>query len=191
MEKCKIAIIVGVDEVGRGALAGPLVAAAVAVRDARRFPIGEVRDSKLLSDRDRRRLVPLLTQSCEIHYGIVSNRLIDRIGIQAANALAIDMALQAFCNGEYALHSDHVASFHKLTTLAISVELHVHGESVVPEIAAASIAAKVFRDDLMIGLHQEHSGYNFAQHKGYGTAEHRARLRRFGFSPVHRRSFAM
>lgn len=183
--------IVGVDEVGRGALAGPLVAAAVAVRDASRFPIGDVRDSKLLSDRDRRRLAGVILQTCVVRYGIVSNHLIDRIGIQSANVLAIDMALRDFLADEYEMHSDYVASFQKLTSLVIPVELHIHGESALPEIAAASIAAKVFRDDLMIDLHKKYPRYNFAQHKGYGTEEHRAQLKHIGFSTVHRRSFAI
>ncbi|OGY89525.1 MAG: hypothetical protein A3B30_01730 [Candidatus Komeilibacteria bacterium RIFCSPLOWO2_01_FULL_52_15] len=181
--------IVGVDEVGRGSLAGPVVAAAVRIRDQRRFPCDEVRDSKELTNAQRRRILVRIKSSCSIRYGIVSHRLIDGLGIQAANVLAVDLALQPFCTDTHVLHADFIASFDKLTSLSKAVALHVFGESVIPEIAAASIAAKVFRDDIMLNLDRQYPVYRFAQHKGYATEQHVGALRRFGRSSVHRRSF--
>lgn len=181
--------IVGVDEVGRGAWAGPLVAAALMITDRVRFPWERVQDSKELGDASRRAIVEALLPTCRIEYGVVSNAMIDRIGIQPANVLAVDIAVRSFLDERCAFHSDYIASFHALSSLPVGVELHVRGEAKYPEIAAASIAAKVFRDDLMRGLHELHPQYLFSTHKGYGTALHRMAVRQYGTSPVHRVSF--
>ncbi len=188
MSKVK-SYLVGVDEVGRGSWAGPLVAAAVVVHTPDLFPFDAVRDSKLLSDRIRRQLFSLIQESCTVRFGIVSNRLIDQIGLQAANVLAVDQALQAFHHKRYQIHCDYIARFKQLTSLAVPVRLHVNGEDRVPEIAAASIMAKVYRDNLMIALSSSYRRYALHKHKGYGTRLHRALLERFGVSPIHRRSF--
>lgn len=181
--------IVGVDEVGRGSWAGPLVAAAVMVHTPDLFPFDEVRDSKLLSDRMRRRLFSLIHQSCTVQFGIVSNRLIDQIGLQAANVLAIDRALQAFLSGVYRIHCDYVARFKQLTSLPVPIRLHVHGESKITEIAAASIMAKVFRDDIMVKCAAQYPEYYFERNKGYGTARHRIALQQDGMLSIHRKTF--
>ncbi|OGG40961.1 hypothetical protein A2118_01745 [Candidatus Kaiserbacteria bacterium GWA2_50_9] len=181
--------MVGVDEVGRGALAGPLVAAAVRVTDRQRFPYRDVTDSKLLSDGERRRVLVGILKCARVSHGIVSHQTIDRLGIQQANVLAIDRALRPFLGEHAEIHSDYIASFEALTTVPAVVTLHVHGELAVPEIAAASIAAKVFRDDIMVRLSDFFPQYLFSKHKGYGTREHIRAVSRYGRSPYHRLSF--
>jgi len=188
MSKVK-SYLVGVDEVGRGSWAGPLVAAAVMITDRKRFPFDHVKDSKRLTDAKRRRLFSLINVSCEIAYGVVSNRIIDRSGLQYANVLAVDCALQHFTQSGAQFHADYIARFNGLTAFPRSVTLHVRGESKFPEIAAASIAAKVYRDDLMVRYARNIPEYGFDHHKGYGTRAHILALRRSGRSALHRRTF--
>ncbi|MEK7584249.1 MAG: ribonuclease HII [Patescibacteria group bacterium] len=180
---------VGVDEVGRGALAGPLVAAAVRVIDTRHFPYSDVTDSKLLSDQERRTALVQILKTAQVAYGIVSHQTIDRLGIQQANVLAVDRALRPFLGEQAEVHSDYIGSFEALTTVPATVTLHVHGELAMPEIAAASIAAKVFRDDIMVRLSDLLPQYLFSKHKGYGTREHIRAVKRYGRSSYHRMSF--
>lgn len=182
-------LIIGIDEAGRGALAGPLVAAAVMITKRNCFPYGDVTDSKKLTDATRRQLFSLIEQSCYVSYGVVSHLTIDRLGIQQANVLAVDRALMPLLIDDCEIHSDYVASFSKLTTTDTPVTLHVRGELEWSEIAAASIMAKVFRDNLMIELSKQHRSYDFEIHKGYGTRKHKVALKRFGVSSVHRLSF--
>lgn len=182
-------LVVGADEVGRGSWAGPLVAAAVMITDRKRFPFDHVKDSKRLTDAKRRRLFSLISVSCEIAYGVVSNRIIDRSGLQYANVLAVDCALQHFIQSSAQFHADYIARFSELTAFPQSVTLHVRGESKFLEIAAASIMAKLFRDDLMIAASRRYQNFIFERHKGYGTASHRTRLFSLGPTSLHRTSF--
>ncbi len=183
-------ILVGVDEVGRGAWAGPLVAAALFIVDDDLFPFDRVLDSKLLSNESRRTILPRLQASCRIAYGMVSHKLLDRIGLQAANVLAIDHALRSLnFAGNVEIHADHVGGFKNYTIHSVPISFHVRGESVFPEIAAASIAAKVFRDDLMMQMHYEYPSFGMERHKGYGTRSHREAIKKYGLSAVHRKSF--
>ncbi len=179
---------IGVDEVGRGALAGPLIACAARIVNERRFPFKRVKDSKLLTDSERRALMPLLQTSCAWSYGIVSNNVIDRSGIQAANVLAFDLALLAFPRSSR-VRADHVGGFEQYTSPPRNIEFHTHGESKFPEIAAASILAKVYRDDMMIAFGARYPQYGFAQHKGYGTEAHRAAIQQYGPLFLHRITF--
>ena len=181
--------VIGVDEVGRGALAGPIVAAAIGIRWPRRFPFSDVTDSKLLTDAERRRLVPFIQKSCVIRYGLASHRMIDQIGIQQANVLIDELAVQGLRGRAAEIHCDYIAAFAHYATRPFQITFHVNGERARPEIAAASIVAKVFRDDLMISLARRYPAYGFERHKGYGTAEHRKTILRYGPSPVHRLSF--
>lgn len=181
-------MVIGVDEVGRGALAGPLVACALRIRDTKKFPRAFVRDSKKLSPHERHRLYPLLTASCELYFGVASSILIDRIGVQAANVFAVDLALGQF-KAPRNVCADYIGGFERYTLRPGLVKLFARGEDVFPEIAAASIAAKVFRDTLMVALAQEDSRYGFERHKGYGTAHHIQRLFRYGASRIHRASY--
>lgn len=183
--------VIGVDEVGRGALSGPIVAAAIRVMDVRNFPYALAADSKMLTDKKRRELLPHIQASCEIHYGVVSSEDIDRIGIQGANVRAIEEALVGFSDlHKRIIRCDYVAAFARYTTLKFRVRCYIRGESRYPEIAAASVAAKVYRDDLMIKFETQYPGYGFAQHKGYGTRAHKIALGAAGMSPIHRRSFS-
>lgn len=175
--------IAGVDEAGRGALAGPLVAAAVILPPT--FRGAGLRDSKLLSpaarERHYQRIVTAAT-AWAVH--VESAAAIDRGGIQTANLRALAMAVATLSVPADVVLVDGFA-------LALPVPAHrvIHGDATVLSIAAASVLAKVTRDRLMVALGQRYSLYDFAQHKGYGTIAHRRRLARHGPSPVHRRSF--
>lgn len=176
--------IAGSDEAGRGAWAGPLVAAAVILPDP--FPVRGVRDSKQLSPRQRERLFVRITkQAVSWAVDVVPHDVIDRRGIAAANRRAIERSLAKLHVQPDAVLVDALRVRHG----RVPVKAIVHGDAKVLSIAAASIVAKVVRDTLMTTLDHEHPGYGFAQHKGYGTPIHRARLRRLGCSPIHRRSF--
>lgn len=184
-------IVIGIDEVGRGALAGPLVACALLIRDQKKFPFDRIRDSKLLSPEIREELTKILQECCDMQFGVVSSLLIDRIGIQQANVLSVELALQRLLreHNEYQLNCDFIGAFPRYAVFQNTISFHVNGESKFPEIAAASIAAKVFRDRHMEVLHTEHPEYDFFHNKGYGTRVHKKALKRFGRSVVHRKSF--
>lgn len=178
------AFVAGVDEVGRGALAGPLVAGAVIFpRGAKMIP--GVRDSKLLTSIAREKLFPLITGDVLAWaVGVVSQRIIDRIGIVAANRQAMCLALEKLSRAPDYVLTDAFALQWKTPVVAIA-----DGDGRVESIAAASIIAKVWRDRLMRKLHRRYPQYFFDQHKGYGTAAHEQAIRRYGLSPLHRRSF--
>lgn len=180
-------VIAGVDEVGCGALAGPVVAAAVVLPlDSR---LGLIRDSKLLSPDQRIRFLPKLVGRLE-GYGIGRAEVaeIDTLGLRRATYLAMRRALEALvaqCAVEYAL-----VDAWKIPDLAIPQQAIIHGDRLVKSIAAASIVAKVHRDTLMCELAEQYPEYGFAEHKGYATEAHRAALRRCGPCRSHRRNFA-
>ncbi len=175
--------IAGVDEAGRGPLAGPIVAAAVILGGR----IEGVDDSKRLTARAREALFDLITGGDHaVGVAIVSADRIDRIGIQPANYEAMAKALAALePQPEFAL----VDGFN-IPGCAFRHRRIVKGDQRSWSIGAASIVAKVTRDRLMIALDAEHPEYGFARHKGYGTAAHLEALARFGPCPAHRRSFA-
>lgn len=185
--------IAGVDEAGRGPLAGPVTAAAV-VLPSRWYTEGlptalqGLDDSKKLSPARRERFFEALLSFPEIMHAIavVDPQTIDRINILKASHLAMAQALQGL---------QPAASFALVDGLPVqglSVEHHaiVQGDHLSSSIAAASILAKVTRDRIMLDLDTAHPGYGFAVHKGYPTRQHLAALARLGPSPVHRRSFA-
>lgn len=181
--------IAGVDEVGRGPLAGPVVAAAVQL-----FPpplggawISQVRDSKLLSAAQRERLSPLIQKHARaVAVAVICPEEIDRMGIGAAVRVAMARAL-----GQLSVKADYVLvdGRERLST-ATRQQAVVKGDQTVVSIAAASIVAKVYRDRLMVELAEQYPGWGFAQHKGYGTPQHLEALRRLGPSPAHRRTFS-
>lgn len=181
--------VAGLDEVGRGALAGPLVAAAVVLpldrRNLRRQLDG-VRDSKQMTDRQRRQWAERVRQlAADYGLGLVTAAEIDRMGPLAGTLLAMERALDSLTVQPGHLLLDHVA----LPRVPIQQTSITHGDASVLCIAAASVLAKVWRDDLMELYDRTYPGYGFAQHKGYGTAEHVEALRCQGPSPLHRRSF--
>ncbi len=180
-------LIAGIDEVGRGPLAGPVVAAAVILPPCDPAWLGELRDSKQLSAQQRKRLAELIRREAVASgVGAVSVQRIDAIGIAPAAREAMRRALARLALAPDALLLD---AFH-LDGVSQPQEAIVRGDSRCSAIAAASIVAKVARDALMDALDRRFPGYGFARNRGYGTAEHLAALERLGPSPIHRRSFA-
>lgn len=182
--------IAGLDEAGRGAWAGPVVAAAVILppkpSDVLRALAG-VRDSKLLAPRKREALFRVVLRTClAAGIGMASPQLVDRWGIVPATQQAMLMALHNLSISPDYLLIDAV----HLPDIDIPQHSLPKGDARVLSIAAASIVAKVYRDRLMIALDHYQPGYGFAAHKGYGTPAHRAHLHRLGPCPSHRMSFA-
>ncbi len=187
-------IIVGLDEVGRGCIAGPVVAGAAIVPEIigeeQHSWLKEVKDSKLLSPQKRSYISPLLkTWLRGYSIGVVSVEEIDRINIFHASYLAMTRALENLCL-KYKV--DHVLVDGKWLPkdLKISGTAIIKGDQKSISIACASILAKVWRDDLMEQLDGQYPGYGLAQHKGYPTRAHTQALKIQGVSPIHRRTFA-
>ena len=180
--------IAGFDEAGRGALAGPVVAAAVILPQKPDFPwIPMVRDSKLLSGKRRERIFSLMGDSgIEIGIGIVPPQVIDSINILNATKKAMLSALQALHHPPDYLLIDALI----LPGLRIRQKGIIKGDRTVLSIACASIAAKVTRDHIMLELDVTYPQYGFCNHKGYGTARHIDCLRRHGACRSHRLTFA-
>jgi len=180
--------IAGVDEAGRGALAGPVVAAAVVLpplMDIKRFSM--VRDSKLLNERQRDEIFQLMLDSdIEIGIGIISPEIIDNINILNATRKAMKMALDRLITPPDFVLTDAVM----LKYIRIPQKNIIDGDRQVLSIACASIAAKVTRDRIMLELHATYPQYGFCNHKGYGTPEHLLCLKRYGATKVHRFTFA-
>jgi len=178
-------LIAGVDEAGRGPLAGPVVAAAVILDDER--PIAGVDDSKRLSAKQRERLFDVIMgQALCVSIGQASAAEVDAINVLQATMLAMRRAVEGLRLAPIKVLVDG----NQLPRLPMLAEAVVGGDGRVACIAAASIVAKVTRDRLMTELDQTLPGYGFAQHKGYGTAQHMQALKRLGASAQHRRSFA-
>lgn len=179
-----IRLICGVDEAGRGPLAGPVCAAAVILPP--HVEIDGLNDSKKLTDKRRRELFPIIKEQA-VAYGIgfASHEEIDEINILQATYLAMERALAALSvKPELALIDGNRAK-----DFGMPVETVVKGDSRSASIAAASILAKVTRDDWMMEAAKEYPQYWFEVHKGYGTKAHYAALTEHGASPIHRKSF--
>ncbi len=179
------ALLAGVDEAGRGPLAGPVVAAAVMLDELK--PIRGLADSKVLSPARRERLFDEIRAKalcCAI--GQASVEEIDTLNILQATLLAMRRAVEGL-----RLPPRHVlVDGNQLPRLAVPAEAVVRGDATVPAISAASILAKVHRDRLCVELHLQWPRYGFHGHKGYATAEHLEALRQHGACPAHRRSYA-
>ncbi|MEL6687908.1 MAG: ribonuclease HII [Pseudomonadota bacterium] len=175
--------ICGVDEAGRGPLAGPVVCAAV-ILDATSIPEG-LNDSKALSPKRRERLLNALYESADIAISVIEPPEIDRLNILWASLEGMRRSVQSL-SAEYALIDGNRLP----PKLPCEGEPLVKGDARSLSIAAASIVAKVTRDRLMIEADHRFPGYGFAQHKGYPTAAHMAALDRLGPCPIHRFSFA-
>lgn len=176
--------IAGVDEAGRGPLAGPVVAAAVIL--PLDLELEGLRDSKCLAERERERLFDQILGSAEAWgVGVVSAEEIDQINILRATHLAMARALSQLAPGADGALVDGLP----VKGLPCPHQALVQGDSRCASIAAASVLAKVTRDRLMVRFEEEHPGYGFARHKGYGTRDHLQALRDLGPSPIHRRSF--
>lgn len=182
--RCGHGTVAGLDEVGRGPLAGPVVAAAV-VLAVKRVPAG-LADSKALDRDTREELFGLILASAAVGIASVSAREIDRINIRQASLLAMCRALGALpCVPDVALVDGNDPP-----RLPCPVHTVIKGDASIPSIAAASIVAKVVRDRMMLRVAEQHPGYGFATNVGYSTAQHLSALAALGPTPLHRRSFA-
>ena len=188
-ESSEILGIAGVDEAGRGPLAGPVVAAAVLLDPGQILP--GVRDSKKLTPRRREELADLVKQDCRAWaVGTAETGEIDRLNILQASLLAMARALGRLPRGAYRIRIDGKHAPDMGHGFCGQAETLVGGDRICPAISAASILAKVHRDRIMIALDRKYPDYGFARHKGYPTVQHRSALRKLGPSPVHRHSFA-
>ncbi|QEK12290.1 ribonuclease HII [Crassaminicella thermophila] len=177
-------VVAGIDEVGRGPLAGPVVAAAVIL--PQNLFIEGINDSKKISLRKREEIFDIITRKAlSIGIGIVDNKKIDEINILNATKLAMKKAVQKLSILPQYLLIDAV----KLTDINIKQSAIMQGDSKSISIAAASIVAKVTRDKIMDRFHKIYPQYGFINHKGYGTKEHYKNIENYGISQIHRKSF--
>lgn len=177
-------LICGVDEAGRGPLAGPVCAAAVILPKGLVIP--GLNDSKKLSDKRRRELFPIIQQEA-VSFGIAfaSQEEIDEINILQATFLAMRRAMEQLNpQPEFALIDGN-----RETDFGVPCKTVIKGDSLSANIAAASVLAKVTRDNWMMEAAEKYPGYDFEIHKGYGTKAHYAALEKLGPCPIHRRSF--
>lgn len=180
--------IAGVDEAGRGPLAGPVVAAAVILpRESRNIKwFKMIADSKILSESRREFLYERLNnEAMAVGVGVIDASTIDMVGIAKATRLAMKTAVKQLEPAPDCLLIDYF----RLPEVKLPQKGVVDGDTLCCSIAAASIIAKVTRDRLMVELDKMYPGYFFANHKGYGTEKHLECLRQLGASPIHRRSF--
>lgn len=178
--------VVGIDEVGRGSWAGPLVAAGVILPVDFEIPLG-LTDSKLVKPLARTRLAKIIKGlSLGFYISEISPKEIDKIGIGKATFVAFrQIAKKIIPGADFCL----VDAFH-VKYLSSKKQLAVKsGDKICASIAASSIIAKVYRDDLMKKLHITYPNYGFAKHKGYGTKTHQQAIKKYGFSKIHRRSY--
>jgi ribonuclease HII len=176
--------VAGVDEVGRGCLAGPVVAAAVVLNPDRYVP--RISDSKTVTALERDKLYDQITRNA-VTWGVASASCgeIDTINIHQASLRAMQRAVQLLApSPDFVL----VDAF-RIPGLLVAQRAVIHGDSRCTAIAAASIVAKVTRDRMMLELHAEDPRYGFDRHKGYATREHLQAVAQYGYSPVHRQSF--
>lgn len=177
-------LVCGIDEAGRGPLAGPVCAAAVIL--PKNIEIPGLNDSKKLSDKKRRELFPVIEEKAvAFGIGFASQEEIDEINILQATFLAMERALQQLSvKPDLALIDGNRAK-----DFGLPVKTVIKGDSLSASIAAASVLAKVTRDDIMIAMAEEYPGYGFEVHKGYGTRAHYQALTDLGPCPIHRKTF--
>jgi ribonuclease HII len=174
-------IIAGVDEVGRGCLAGPVTAAAVILNN----PVAGLKDSKKLSPKKRSELSKIILQNCIYSLGNVQNAEIDEINIHQATLKAMQEAIINLPITPDLIYVD--GKF--IPNVEINCKAVIGGDMLIPEISAASIVAKVYRDEIMTELDKKFPVYGFASNKGYGTPQHLMALKNTGYTAFHRLSF--
>ncbi len=176
--------VAGIDEAGRGPLAGPVVSAAVILKkDAN---IKGLNDSKLLSPKKREELFEIILKNCiDYAIGIVSHTQIDKVNILNATIAANDLCIRGLKQKPDLVLIDG----RDKQIVAVPFQTIIKGDQKVPAIAAASILAKVTRDAIMKYYSKKYPEYGFAKHKGYGTRQHRSNISKFGFCDIHRRSY--
>ena len=174
-------LVAGVDEVGRGCLAGPVIAAAVILRKN----IPGLKDSKKLSKKKREELSLIIMQNSCFSFGSSSPKEIDKINILQASLLAMKRAILNLSvePGKILIDGIHKPDLNTDTQTIIS------GDSYIDEISAASIIAKVYRDNLMMQFDKEYPNFYFSSHMGYGTKMHKAAIKKYGITPIHRKTF--
>lgn len=176
--------IAGVDEVGRGPLAGPVVAAAVIL--PANFAVLEVNDSKQLSDKKRLELYPkIIAHALAVGFGVVDAPMIDAINIYEASRVAMKQAVEALQP-----QADYLLIDAMVIDVNLPQEKLIKGDARSASIGAASILAKVKRDQMMLEYAKMYPGYQFEKNMGYGTQAHLAGLAEFGVTPIHRQTFA-
>ncbi len=195
--------VIGIDEVGRGALAGPVTVGAVALRAGMRFDLAvlkdlklHLRDSKKLTPRERERWVSYLRKRNDIQFKVssVASKTIDRINISRAANLAATRSFEKLADREILRTQPLVLLDGGLYLRGdwgrkLRVRTIIKGDETIDAIKLASIVAKVYRDRLMTRRHEKYPHYDFPKHKGYGTAHHMKKIKRHGLSEIHRRSF--
>ena len=176
-----ITLTAGVDEVGRGCLAGPVIAAAVILKDK----IAHLDDSKKLNQKKREELSSKILKNSYFSFGSASPKEIDEINIHNASLLAMKRAILNLSKNPRRVLVDGLY----LPDVKFTKEAIVGGDGLVAEISAASIIAKVYRDNLMFEFDKEFPEYGFASHKGYPTKFHKDMLKKYGPTAIHRKSF--
>ena len=206
------AFVVGIDEAGRGPLAGPVVACACALKlssDTGRDPdsyrglygaledkkFNLIRDSKTLSEKQRESLFDFIQENFYVGVGICDHKTIDRINILEASFLAMKKALTDLQNKQKEIMKNKksiilVDGNKIIPNLSVEQRAIVGGDKIVKSISAASIIAKVTRDRIMLEMHKKYPEYDFDKHKGYGTKRHFEALKKYGHCEIHRKSFA-
>lgn len=191
-------VLVGVDEAGRGPLAGPVVAAAVAIRFSHEGLVKEfmelgVRDSKFILPKKREKLFAVLTTHEAVHWGVASvdEKTIDRINILQASLQAMKQATDAMLKKQLDPQQAYVYIDGRdiIPDMSVDQKAVIGGDAIVFSIAAASIIAKVTRDRIMDTYTKKYPQYQFEKHKGYGTKLHYAAIAEHGPCPIHRKSF--
>lgn len=177
--------ICGVDSVGIGSLAGPVVSGAVIFKKSGVYPVG-LNDSKKLTPKQREYLVPKIKKMAFYGFGRVGPKIIDRINIYQADSLAMERAIKNIKKKPSIIYID--GKNRKIRTKYPYVCI-VRGDESIPEVMASSILVKVQRDNLMCRYAKKYPRYQWHRNKGYGTLEHRKKLSFFGPSPIHRMSF--
>jgi ribonuclease HII len=178
-------LVCGIDEVGRGSIAGPVVAAAV-VFAPEHVPHEKIRDSKTLTPKKREELFEfIVTEAKDYGIGLVAASEIDEIGIVPATKKAMQMAVEMLTGAPDYMLIDAVV----LTEAEIPQRSIIKGDTICYSIAAASILAKVFRDHVVMGFDNVFPDYGFSGHKGYGAPIHYAAIEKHGLTPEHRRTF--
>jgi ribonuclease HII len=175
--------IIGVDEVARGSLAGPVVAAAVHIPEG--FDVLGIKDSKKLSKKNREKQFERIIIGCRYSISLVSEKTIDKVNIKEATKLAMKKAILVFDSADFVLIDGNFIP----SGLNICAKPVIKGDSLSVSVAAASVIAKVFRDGLMDILHEEFPIYGWKKNKGYGTKEHRDAIEKHGPCKYHRKTF--
>ena len=174
-------MIAGVDEVGRGCLAGPVIAASVILKR----PIKGLMDSKKLSLKKREDLSQVIIENSIYAIGTADNQEIDQINILQASLLAMQRSLEKL----YVKPKKVLVDGAHIFETSIEIESIVGGDNLIPSISAASIVAKVYRDKLMMAYSREFPNYGFHKHKGYPTKLHKEMLEKYGLTRIHRKTF--